>query len=57
MADKRSRRIWERRTPHCPACGKGFAARDQRVRIGGVLFHRSCAVVESRLGGSSARMP
>lgn len=33
---------------HCPACGKPFARRDERVRIGGVLFHRSCAVFESR---------
>lgn len=55
MQRKAPRTIWSHaRTEVCPACGRPFARRDERVRIGGVTFHRSCALFQSRSGGPSA---
>lgn len=43
--EARSMWAWPR-GGRCPACGRPFARRDERIRIGGVVFHRGCAVYE-----------
>jgi hypothetical protein len=52
MERKPRRSFWtQARAGRCPACGRAFGRRDQRVRAGGLVFHRACAVYEPRATG------